>query len=84
MILAWGGELFLWRFIYSVANRAARDSALGFPPHAFGRQSQSIPQRIFWAIWLSSLVIISLMIFQAEQAAYTVRRLTHLAERLGR
>lgn len=55
---------------------------MGFPLTTLDQDLQQLRQRIFWWTLAAALLIIGLMVFQAERAAATVRRLTRVAERI--
>lgn len=79
-----GGRAFFVAFAVALPSGQHGILRWAFPLTHLDATLNQLHNAIFWAIWLSSLLIISLMIFQAERAAYTVRHLTQLAERLAR
>lgn len=56
---------------------------IGFPLVTLEQDLQRLQQRILWWTLTAALLIVGLMVFQAERAAATVRRLTRVAERIA-
>ena len=79
-----GGRAFFLAFPIQLPKGQNGVLRWAFPLNLLDAHLNQLRQTVFWSILFSALLIIGLMVFQAERAAYTVRRLTELAERLAR
>ncbi|MFN8496024.1 MAG: ATP-binding protein [Caldilineaceae bacterium] len=79
-----GGRAFFLAFPIQLPAGQSGVLRWAFPLSALDANLKQLRLTLFWSILFSALLIIALMVFQAERAAYTVRRLTELAERLAR
>jgi two-component system phosphate regulon sensor histidine kinase PhoR len=76
------GQAFFVAFLVHLQNGQTGMLRWAFPLQPLETSLSRFRNAFFWYSFIATLLIIGLMVFQAERAAYTVRHLTELVERI--